>query len=741
MKNRTIILIFLTLSFFFNLSAQESLYKDCKLGDPAYYENMVKYIPDEELFNSLDRKIISSKTLDKCLENKNYEAAYNAWGNYLAAKKKKYFIVDANNLLITIEELRNRLNHDSTFKKETIKNGELVLGNEINGWGTKTIRFNSNVDFNTSEFGSIGKYGFNYWTWAEPLNYMFILTGKIEYRNKIEELFNDWYTQRYRIEGALPGIEIVFYELGLESRFNVFLPFYLQAPDKLKWITHERMLKTFLGMGRWYYEIEKKGGYREGNWQICGSMALCMLGLYFPEFKDSKLWIDAGIERIAEHLKYDFYPDGGHSERSPVNYTMLTYSSLRSVYYLLKNLNYESTIERLQFRKYFKAIIDWWISMIAPNQEMPPVNDSQRIKFPENFLLEKKSLFDDETDLGILRTLYGVNVNYPLPKYTSINHDSSGFAVMRSGWEKNSYYLDITYGKYGGFHTHDDLLSFEIHANGKAHIIDAAIGRTYDDTLFNKWYKTPAAHNIISIVESENSKKTMFDSTMDRINYKGENIKWSTLKNADYFSGQQKAYHNFGITHNRSIIFVKPFYWLLIDSIENENQQNGWIWNLHLTDTLRKNNNLYYTSDTNGIIVYPFQSHSAEIDKGFAMVKNDKQNDDFKKISWLKLIGDKNRKCDIIEVLLFPYRNNLPDLKFTGLEGGGKKIEYDGYEDEIYYSSGLKNKNLSTDAEVVIIRKRENRIIYAAIIAGTFLEYQKNIIYKNNKKDNYEKIF
>jgi hypothetical protein len=123
------------------------------------------------------------------------------------------------------------------------------------------------------------------------------------------------------------------------------------------------------------------------------------------------------------------------------------------------------------------------------------------------------------------------------------------------------------------------------------------------------------------------------------------------------------------------------------------------------------------------------------------MVKNDKQNDDFKKISWLKLIGDKNRKCDIIEVLLFPYRNNLPDLKFTGLEGGGKKIEYDGYEDEIYYSSGLKNKNLSTDAEVVIIRKRENRIIYAAIIAGTFLEYQKNIIYKNNKKDNYEKIF
>ena len=741
MKTIILILFALLISLYSDLQAQVELFKKCRLGDSSYYENSVKYISDEELFQSLDFKVVSSKTLEKDIEDKNYSAAYDDWGYYLSNKRLPRFIMDDNNLLLTFEELKDKINNDSTLKKETIKNAKLVLVNEINGWGVNTVKFNSVVDFNTIEFGNIGKYGFNYWGWAQPLNYMYILTQQSKYSNKIEELFNDWYCQRYRIKGALSNLDVVFYELGLGSRFNVFLPFYFHAPEKLIWITHERMLKTFLGMGRWYYEIEKSGGYRPGNWQPFGSMSLIMLGLNFPEFKESKQWIETGVERIAEHLKYDFYPDGGHSERSPVNYTMLTYSNLRNVYYLLKNFNYKASVEDMEFRKYFKAIIDWWISMIPPNKEMPPVNDSQRIKFPLNYFLEKKNLFEDESNLGILRTLYDMDVDYPMPKYTSINHDSSGFAVMRSGWQKTSYYLNISYGKYAGYHTHDDLLSFEIHANGKAHIIDAGIGRTYDDSLFNKWYRTPAAHNTISIVESENIKKTMYDSTMDRINYCGENIQWTTLNITDYFSGLHKAYSKYGVIHARSVLFVKPIYWLIIDSVENENQKNGWLWNLHLVDTLKTKNEYYYTTDTNGIIVYPLGNYPAVIDKGFAMVKNDKRDDDFGKISWLKLIGDKKQKNNIIETLLFPYRYNLPSISFTGIEGGGRRIEYDGCEDEIYYSSGLKNKNISTDAKLVILRKKAEKLIYFAVIDGSFLKYKNNLIFKKNKKMDYEKTF
>lgn len=563
------------------------------------------------------------------------------------------------------------------------------------------------------------------------MNYMYILTKDEIYLKKLENIFNDWYTQRYRVKSIYPENDIIYYELGLGGRLNIFLPFYIQNPSKLNWITNERILKTFLGTGRWLYEVENKLGYRTGNWQPIGSYALIMLGLYFPEFKEAKEWVKIGAQRILEHLKYDYYQDGGHSERSPGMYSILTYCTLRNSYYLLQKFNYN--LQVAEFKKYFIKMIDWWISMITPNGEMPPLNDSHRATFPKRYFLEKVNLFDDFSGLGILRTIYQANNNYPLPEYTSINNDSSGFAIMRSDWSNKAYYLNVTYGKFAGYHTHNDLLSFEIYALGKAHIIDASIGRTYDDTLYNLWYRTPHAHNTISL--DSKYMTTKYDSTMDIMNYCGENVKWVSLNGIDYFSSSHNAYHRYNLKHKREIIFVKPFYWLVIDSLKGNDCD--WIWNIHSLDTIKRRDNYYLTTDTNGIIIYPLNNYKVEFDFGMAMVKNDIKDDDYKKINWLKIKKEDN-KTDCIEVIYFPYLSKKPNLNCTKILNNNKKIIYDDYEDEIYLGGNINNMNISSDANIVIIRKKAGKIFYSVIIGGTYLKYENKYIIKNNKIGNYE---
>ncbi len=720
--------------------AQVHQYKKCNLGDPVFYENKVKYITDEELFGSIELSMRALSKVDGHVKRKEYKEAFEEWGVYFQKKEKPYFIWDNDRLMVTFQDVKDKLLKDSVFSAETDYKADMVLRNEINGAGTTVVKYDSIIDFNTEEFGNIGKYALNSFPWAQPLNYMYIKTGNENYIKKMEGIFNEWYAQRYRIQTAFPEItEIVFYELGLANRFSVFLPFYLHTPDQLKWITHERMLKTFLGMGRWYYEIEKKGGYTHGNWQPFSCAALIQLGLYFPEFKESDEWIEIGVQRILEHLKHDYFSDGGHSERSPGSYSIMTYYSLRNAYYLLKKFNSSHLNRESELASYFRKMIDWWVAMIPPNREIPPINDTHRIKFPEVFFLEKALLFNDSTNLGILKKLYNLSVNYPMPDFTSKNLDSSGFAVMRSGWEKDSYYSNLTYGKFGGWHTHDDLLSFEIHANGKAHIIDAAIGRTYDDTLFNKWYKTPQAHNTVSVILNDDDAKTMYDSTMDRMNHQGENIKWSTSGVLDYFSGQHRGYHKYGITHNRTVVFVKPYYWLIIDSIENSKKRNGWLWNLHAVDTIIREGNYYRTAGKNGIIIYPVSNYPSELDKGYAMLKNEKRDDDYQKISWLKFYGEADRAVTPIEVLIYPYKDEPQKIYFVEDSMGVKTVKHGEFTDEFYYGLGLQKSNITSDAELVFIRKKKDKVIAAKIINGSFLKCG-DIKIKEKDKSDYEWI-
>jgi len=57
----------------------------------------------------------------------------------------------------------------------------------------------------------------------------------------------------------------------------------------------------------------------------------------------------------------------------------------------------------------------------------------------------------------------------------SVNLPQSEFAVMRSNWTRNAMMLIINYGAAAN-HTHEDIMDFELYANGAALAVDAGLG-------------------------------------------------------------------------------------------------------------------------------------------------------------------------------------------------------------------------------------------------------------------------
>jgi hypothetical protein len=710
---------------------QKDRYTGTKLSDPVYFENKIKYIYDEELFSSMDLNKPGLEKVKEYTESLDFQRAYEEWGKYWAAKSKPQFYMTYDKIFTTFDEEETNIRNNPERQSQILKDAEKVMNHEIKGWGDVTIKFGPIVDFNAN-YGHSGKYGFHYWYWSLCLIEAYIMTKDLKYAKCFDELFNQWYTQRYRVSYYYDNFDNIYYDLGLGTRIRPFISNYYNNNILRDWLTHERMLKTMLGAGRWLFE-QASYAYRDGNSQALGVATLALIGLTFPEFKESKEWVEMGIFRIYEHVKKDFFEDGAHSERSPYSYAVMTYGQIRNLVFMLDHFNYNSNLKE-PIRQLLSRSIDWWVSILAPNGDIPAINDGYRTKCPTDLLEDGVKNYGNTNAKGVLNSIFGIEKykDSPMPPFTSINLPYSWFAIMRTDWSRNALYMNINYGKWTQGHTHPDLLDFEVYAYGKTLAIDPAIGRTYDDTLTYKWYRSSQAHNMVVVN----------DSNMERLNAEGENAFWASMKNIDYFTAEHNGYKKFGVTHKREVLFVKPYYWIVFDHILSDGRNNKITWNIHTLDKLEHTSDGYFKSIADkGLVVFPLEKSPYELKKGMGMVKNEKKPDDQQELQWLQLIKIiQNTKEDQFTVMLLPYEKLNKDIKFEKMGNGNLKVSTGEFTDEIYFmNKNAKNENFDTDARAVWIRKSKGEIKNACMIDGRYLKYETKDQFRSDIKKNYEK--
>ncbi len=741
MKSHTSCTILLSLAVnVLPLFAQRNLSAHSQLRNPQYLEDQIKSISDADLFRALRLTTSGLDVVERAVRQKDYVRAYQAWGSYWNQKQQPKYSTQTDKGLIDTEilkghqEIRDYAQKHAAERDSVIAGASLILKNIIRPWGDMVIDFGPTVDFNR-EVGQSGKYGFHYWSWSRPLIAASVLTGDQKYLAKFDELFHQWYNQRNNITRGFPDFDVVYYELGLGVRNRIFIEYYLLPFEQRPWQTHEEMMKTLLGAARWLDELERWEGYRSGNWQSHGCYMLAQIAMVFPEFRESTQWLNLALQRIEEHLREDFLDDGGHTERSPRNYTQATYLTYRNMYYLLSAYHVRNDLAK-KIRQRMGNTIDWWITMLAPTGEIPAINDSQRGLFSTFILLDGAEFFKKPYVYGVLQNLFGVaSKTSPLtfPPFTSRHMPASGFTVMRTDWTRNALYMNINYGKWNGTHTHSDMLDFEIYAYGKALAIDAGVGLTYDDPLYIPWYKSSHAHNMV----------TVNDQNMERESVQGENVVWSSGALLQYFAGEHRGYAAFGVHVRRQIVFVKPKYWVVLDEVQCVKGGDTLSWYFHSPTEIVHRDGQFQSTTAPGIFIAS-ASDEMRYRTGTCMASStsDLTPGKTEKITWLALdqtstAGATSR----FNILLYPYLDAVPAATYGEVSAGHSRVIDRTFSDDLYYSQHpIDDGAISTDALFLLVRHEQSQADQFSLVEGTYLNLAGKKIWESAERASAEGV-
>lgn len=175
--------------------------------------------------------------------------------------------------------------------------------------------------------------------------------------------------------------------------------------------------------------------------------------------------------------------------------------------------------------------------------------------------------------------LFGINgvegyerLNAELPPNLSRSYAHSGHYVMRTGWDEQDLYLYFHCGPLGGGHGHADLLHFDLYAYGRDLLTDLGRYNYSDHTPLRKALKESAAHNTTTV------DGIGFTEVTDTWSFskiaKPTGCQWISHPDFDYVEGSHDGYRHLDdpVYPLRRILFIKPFYWLLVDSFSSRQE-------------------------------------------------------------------------------------------------------------------------------------------------------------------------
>jgi hypothetical protein len=468
-------------------------------------------------------------------------------------------------------------NNPAQSKITVMQKPEDLLRHRIMTWHTSVAQFDEEIDWN---YAHTDQYGFHYLCWLVPGVRRLLDKGEDEYRECLQDIVASYYNARNKLQHPIPPMHLVYGELGSWCKTLVLLPLYLTLLElgDLPADVHEAFMKLFLGFARALSEEQKK--YRSGNWQVAGSSALFILARTFSEFEESTLWEQQALDRLHEHLQRDFFADGGHEERC-WSYGLMSLNAIEDAYRTGMRHGGLGAQQKL-FRKTIERAYSWYESTLGPTGLMPGCGDGALC--PGNVVLEAAAAFRRET-----------KTKRQVDRSRSVLLESSGFVIMRNGGHPDSSYLNLSFGRYAGWHSHMDCLALNFWSLGEPLIEEFGMLGGYGEAL-SILARAPESHNQLTIdgmhydcvdrvppgKERPRLTGCAWNEHPDFALRTGRDVCWFSTPEIDFFSAWHGAYRanwrepqTVDIKVRRTVIFVKdPGYVLVSDCAFEEHSNN-----------------------------------------------------------------------------------------------------------------------------------------------------------------------
>jgi hypothetical protein len=456
-----------------------------------------------------------------------------------------------------------------------------------------TYRFNEDFEWTVmlNRARYMAEFGQAYW-----------LTDDEKYVQAFIRLMNDWMTQNPLTEEEVLvskerqfNVKDTWRKLDSGIRIVNWLKGYYCVRESPLWgEKEERLFQDAVWVHGSYLNIAFTSHDCQSNWGFLETNGLLQISLLFRDKKESERWFATAIDRMVRMVNLQIFDDGMHNEQCSMYHHEVLNCLFESV--LLMDLN------KIQYPQILKDKLNQMftasLAIIKPNGHQPMLSDSDDSDI-RDIMCHGSVLFKR----GDLRSVAYPSLNYDgiwffgqigvelyndiqskVSTFTSQQLDKSGYAIMRSDWSSEATYLLFDGGHMDIIraHGHDDFLHIDLSAFGREFLIDS--GRfTYKENDDRKYFKESFQHNTVSV------DGLPISSYLDSWNWDQVatpiNRVWKTNPSYDYVQAGHSGYWRLDkpVHILRQILYVKPNYWILVDT-SHSNGQHEYEQHFHFAE-------------------------------------------------------------------------------------------------------------------------------------------------------------
>lgn len=407
--------------------------------------------------------------------------------------------------------------------------------------------------------------------WVIILGAAYQHNGDERYARKFVELISDWiisnppppHKNEAHIAWTLMGV-------GMRcsvwpTAFSIFLrsPAFDRAAQLL-------MLRSISDHGRFIYLFKTHDNHllRESN-------GLAAIAASFPEFKAADSWQQRALERLAQELQAQVNVDGSHIEMS-TGYQWLVAEEFEASLDIVQRAGWHLPFGDLT--ESLESIYAMLMHTCRPDGGWPQLSDGFMVA--PALLREQLATAGAKLGREDFRFVATTGREGVKPAVSSLLLPCGGLTIMRSDWSLDARYLLMDCGPFGGVHGHEDKLSIEVCAYGQPFLVDPGSYTYNSDDPFRTHLVSSMAHNTV-LVDGLSQVRRWQEQHRAPQSGVCENVEWLSTDSFDFaeatysdgygtysFKFPEQPQIDRSVTHRRSVLFVKPSYWLVIDEME-----------------------------------------------------------------------------------------------------------------------------------------------------------------------------
>ncbi len=436
----------------------------------------------------------------------------------------------------------------------------------------------------------------------------------------------------------------------------------------------------------------QKGG---GNRAAIMAAALYEFADRYPELKKSKEWFRKGLDDLFANLMEVVNRDGPLHEPT-YGYHCLTVNRYTST--ILKCRQWGLEVKPEWEKRTEKALEFILYSMQPTDFRCPPRGDSGSSGIDGTAYLLRMADYYKRPDFLWAGTK-GKQGRPPLA--TSWQFPSDGWFMMRSDWTRDALYMNIRNG-YNGSHGHADHNSITLSAYGTNLIADPGV-YAYGTAETNELMST-RSHATVTVDDRGTNKN------------KGPNT-WASTRSADFFTGTNTGYQGIdGVTHTRKIVFLKPDYWVVDDTINGTGEHEVAVrYTFHPMELKLGPGGIFSTGNQEGnLIIAPFPGSGFAAENAVYQVPGHGGMQPAPVAKYTK----KGQLPLEFAAVLRPFKGSKrPSVRAERLIGGALKIG--GPDGTDYVCFGGTSGEVAFTGDTLALRTSAGRVTSAAWVRGT----------------------